>query len=246
MTDNTVFDLHTLLNIHNDTLQSLEGDNIDLASQASEIQQKLQRLHDAYADSQTTSSGILTEQDKIIDLVNTEYQRLLLKKASIDQAIAGQKRAALLNDNFRLRYIEYTRILAVIIFTIVIIIILYQLQNSLLSFIPSFLVDFIAFVLCCVALVVCYMIYSNIMSRDPLYFDELNSQNLMSATKLIAGGGLSSNNNASGNLNLCVGEKCCSVGQRYDSVINKCVDVPAGSPSPTKPTGSPSPTTPHH
>lgn len=231
----SAYDFQSIFNLQAALIQDLCGNSINLSNDVNALQRSLNSAQTAIRSGNPLLNGYLTDQAEVIDLVNTEYSRLQQKKSSIDAAMDGQIRAALLNESYRKRYVEYTRILIVFVITFVIVFSMIQMQNSLLEYIPSFVFDLSIFVICTLALVYCYFIYSGIIQRDKMYFDELDFSNQKVLTsseidqqnKLNQQQGLLFNNNAnnfdlSGNM-LCVGPACCSNNQTYDPVSSKCI-----------------------
>ena len=46
--------------------------------------------------------------------VDFEYNRLVEKKKTVDDAVSGQKRASVLNESYRKRFARYTQIIMAI------------------------------------------------------------------------------------------------------------------------------------
>jgi hypothetical protein len=200
-----------------------------------EAQKTFDKMNINFENTNNTNAGILTDQDKVIDLVNQEYYRLLQKKKFVDDAVYGQERAALLNDSYRMKYIEYTKMLIAFVIVLVIIIALFQFKTLF----PPFVIDLSVFLLCTFLLFYCYFVYSNLAARDSLYFDELDLNPPVALTPQQA-----NLNQASGStrnisnlfsdelngLGECLGSACCADGTYFDPTTTQCLP---GNPPPT-------------
>ena len=111
--------------------------------------------------------------NNIEDVLNAEYNRLNAKRKTIDDATSGQKRAVILNDNYRKRFSRYTQIVMVISLVIVIYLGVLASRKSL-TMIPEWISDvFLAFVFFG-GTIYCIFIIREIMTRSILNYDELD------------------------------------------------------------------------
>jgi hypothetical protein len=109
----------------------------------------------------------------IEDVLTAEYNRLNAKRKTIDDATSGQKRAVILNDNYRKRFSRYTQIVMVISLVIVIYLGVLASRKSL-TMIPEWISDvFLAFVFFG-GTIYCILIIQEIMTRSILNYDELD------------------------------------------------------------------------
>jgi hypothetical protein len=237
-----VMNLNSISELLKDDLYRISQND---AGAAAALQTALDKVNDTLQ--KDALHGVLTDQDRIIDLVNQEYSRLIQKKKSVDDAYYGLERASLLNDSYRKKYVEYTKILVAFVITMVLILAIYQFKDSILTFIPSFLIDFLVFVICTLSLFYCYFVYVGIRNRDSVYFDELGQDdpNLLSPSQFQANQAAANAALESGNqFNLfasgldCVGPDCCADGTYFDFSNGKARCLPGVAP-----TTSPSPTT---
>jgi hypothetical protein len=177
-----------------------------------------------------TTSGASTLLPSVINLIDNEYVRLQKKEKLINDEFAQKTRIAMLNESVRLRYVEYTKLCIILVITFIILFTMYSFQSSILAFIPSFLFDFIVFIICVFSLLNFYFIYNGIILMDPMYFDELNmndynnaSTNAQKSTQSTAST-TPSNDLLSGiNGNLCIGGKCCNTGTTFDLASGVCI-----------------------
>jgi len=151
----------------------------------------------------------------------------MLKKQNIDNALESQHRTATLNESYRQRYIQYTKMVIVVVISLAIIIAVIFL-GRFFTVIPSFIIDVLIFIVMLSATFICYFIYADIAIRDKMYFDEINLDNptiltpdqLSKQLKVQANAG-----NLLGSINLigCVGNDCCSTGTVWDPSNSVCV-----------------------
>jgi hypothetical protein len=190
-------------------------------------------IYSDYDQANKYSAQVMTNQQQMNDIVSTELTRLNEKKQSIDNALSTRERVSQLNDSYRQRYMQYTKMIAVFILALVCFILI-NLLGKFLPIIPSIVIDISNVVILCATCIILYNIYANIQSRNKLYFDRLNldpptiitpdqaAQNKKSA-------GLSGNLLGSVNLGGCIGKDCCSAGTYWDLSSSTC--LPGTDPS---------------
>lgn len=222
-------DLSGLLLVQSNYLNSLNSGTDDDQAKLTDIHDKLKILNDNYNTANVSSTQVLTNQDKVNEIVLSEKQRLEMKKNDVDTALSGQKRAILLNDSFRKRYQEYTKMVIVVIISLAVFIGIVMI-GRVLPIIPSFIIDLLCVIVIAIGVIICYLIYVNIQSRDKVNFDELSLTNpsIPSASdiaKSTAAAQASGNLLGSINLGTCVGAACCSdaSGTVWDMSQSMCV-----------------------
>jgi hypothetical protein len=162
--------------------------------------------------------GIILGQNEMAEIVNNESARLAKKQESIDAVVASQNRLITLNTNYSKRYAEYIKMTLVVAGGLVIIGVLVFLG------VGSGIITVVGIVVGSIVMIYCALLYANILSRDNVYFDELNFDSMMkppAPTRSQNNGGLY---NLAGSFNplSCYGADCCSVGMEYDSITDKC------------------------
>lgn len=152
-----------------------------------------------------------TSQQKNLDIVNTESDRVLQKEKNVDTKIANAKRMLLLSESYRDKQRMYTYIALVIVFMAVIIFLVQKM-------IPNNV--FKNLIILAVLLIGIFYIISlgvTISKRDKIDFSKLSD----SATSMFidepenAGGGGSLNKNGA----ICVGNDCCGPGFTYNGSV---------------------------
>jgi hypothetical protein len=200
--------------------------SIDPSTPVGTLSTNLDRLKTAYVTAGGSDSTILTKQSDVLELVNTENDRLNAKKTTIDQALDGQKRLISLNDSYRLKYTEYIKMLIIIIVALVIWAILSKL--SAIGILPDALYAILLIILVTLAVLLCYYIYLDILSRNKMNFNELNipppkkltPDEIKQSQEAAAKSG-----NLLGTINFdgCVGSECCSDGSKWDAGNSVCI-----------------------
>jgi hypothetical protein len=178
------------------------------ATDISNIQSKLDNTYNSYKAADITTSNLLTQQDQVLDIVNTENKRLKDKKDSVDGILVAKKRAAELNNSNRLRQNGYTNILIVFIITLVVFILI-SIASSRFTFIPQIIFEMLIVLDICVGGYFAFVIFLDIQSRRKMNFNELDLGTMNNS-------GLGNNRPESTgdllngiNFNGCVGSDCC-------------------------------------
>jgi hypothetical protein len=195
------------------------------SSQLNVNQQGSDYVFSDYEQANKYSAQVMTNQKQMSDIVNTELTRLTQKKQSIDNAISTKERVTVLNDSYRLRYLEYTKMLGVIILALVCFLLLF-IGGKYVPFIPSIVIDIIYIFLFVGTCIVLFNIYAGIQRRNKLYFDRLNLEppnkqtpDQVAANKKAAG----LSGNLLGSISGCIGKDCCSDGTYWDIESARCL-----------------------
>ena len=116
------FDLSGVFHVQDKYLTDLSNSypNVNnaplIANYVLDLQKKMKKTTDSYKKANTSADNVLTEQNKVIDIVEKEQERLEKKKMLIDQVDGEERRKALLTESNSLRKAAYTKILLVLIF----------------------------------------------------------------------------------------------------------------------------------
>ena len=182
------------------------------------------------------SSFNLALQNQII---NNEQQRLNTKQQSIDLAKTSQNRMLVLNNSYSARYNATTKIVLVIVVVFIIFIGLMFLQKAVPA-IPSGIMDLAYIVDLSIGAIICLMIYMNIQTRDPVYFDQISIPSPVIPDSSGAIQSTSTSMNTGFGIT-CIGQMCCSTGTTWDSTSNTC--LAPSTATPTTSTATPTTTT---
>jgi hypothetical protein len=220
MANNGNFDLSGVFHIQEKYLFDLSNSypNVNnapkLAMYVNDLQTKMKELSKQFAESNTSSSAVLDHQKKMISIVKDEKDRLLKKKQLVDAADAEQQRLMMLNDSYRKKYTQYTKIVIIIVVALII----YLLLQFAASFVSDTISDWFAILYAIdivVAIVFIIYVYADIYSRSNINYDELNlpPPNKNSAS----GGGFDTSGNGFGKFGMtCYGKNCCAPGTVWD------------------------------
>ena len=227
------FDLKAFIGLQKQYAQDLAGiassnnSDRDAANGAiTELNNKLTALDTALTNSNADTNSLLLQQNAVNSILTTENDRLDSKKASIDNAITGQKRLMQLNDTYRKRYSAYINLVLIIVLALIIIIVLIFI-NKVFPFIPEFVYTLLYIIILSGTAIYCWFVISDIQKRDKFDYDKHTrpapttpaelKKNAEAAAK--AGNLLASIDSALG----CKSEGCCVSGTTYDASFNKCI-----------------------
>jgi len=215
---NSYFDYSGKYN-HNPYLSDISGQH-ELDRMISNIQGNL------------TASNVIKNQTEMNHILYSEKERLSYEKKQTDDAIFSQQRMINLNNSFRERYADYTKVLLIIIITLVTIVGIIILHKNI-TIIPSFIIYILIILVTVIGIFSSYYKYSLINARDRLYYDELNLQPPSISTSGQTAAAQSQNaatGNLLGTINIggCIGPQCCSGNTIWDSGNSVCIaSIPA-------------------
>jgi hypothetical protein len=228
------FDLSGVFNVQQNYLTDLSNpvlyDNVNnsgaLASNLLNLQNKVKTISKNYADTNTSSSQLLTQQNEMKKIVEDEQKRLEQKKFLVDQADLQEKRVALLNNTYRKRYTQYSKMVIIIIIALCIIIVLRFMNKMYESIPPEFIYSFyVVDIVGCIIIVT--RMYADMHSRDPIDYDRIILPPPV-ITKKYGFGSSSPNFN---NLNLlndmgfCYQSNCCGPNTVFDQNSGRCIPL---------------------
>ncbi len=207
-----------------------------VANYVLDLQKKIKKTSNSYDAANTSANNVLTEQNKMINIVNDEQRRLEEKKFLIDQAESEERRKGLLTESQRLRKAAYTKIIIVLIICIVIHIILFLCVKHLFEppidsgintiFILLHIFNFALWT------IVAFYIYVNIQVRSQINFNklELPPPKLQDTSTT----SVTNYNNLFKDLGLCYSDGCCGENTAWDDKAGLCttdalINTPAAS-----------------
>lgn len=232
MSNTSYIDINGIYDTQKNFLDQIRNQpNID-EKKVNEIQNKIQTGYNKLNNSKQTSSGLHTEQKKMLDVVDTEKQRLEQKKQTIDNALDGQKRLITLNESYRLRNNDYTSILVSSVISLTVLIIASMIGRNF-PIVPSLLIDLIYIITIGITLFIIYNKYLDIINHDRIYYNELSLDGPKTLTpeqiaKQTADAQQKAINSSKANLlstiNVegCVGPLCCSGESYWDADKSIC------------------------
>ena len=197
----------------------------DIGINLTRIDASLNSLATAWAGN--SSSYLLTGQDAVYTILANEKARLAAKSDSIDIASQGQTRLIQLNTNYKKRYEAYNAIILTVVVALVLFAGLVALRS--VPFIPAVALNLASVALLAATVMYCARRYASIVTRDSIYFDELDTNsNLLKGTGSIlqdmCGNGVDvSGAGLSFGMGSCFGQSCCSGNTFWDSADSVCV-----------------------
>ena len=222
-----VTDLTGLFQIQKDYITGISSTDTELSASVQEVQKQLTGLNAAYNDTNASTAHILDKQEETSNIINTEKDRLLLKKQGIDNALIGKQRAIALNDSYRLKQSQFTNIKVTMVITLAICILLVLLGRRYPAF-PSILITLSILIVLLIGVGYSLFLYSIISSRSKLNYNELDlgGPKVLTPEEEKAGqlrarkaGNLLGTINSEG----CVGSDCCSDGTAWNKELSKCI-----------------------
>lgn len=254
---NSYFDLPGLMNVQSNYLVDLSKNYynkaINVAIDVNDLQKNLIDVSNSYSTADQSSTAILTDQSNVMQIINDEQDRLNKKQDLVKQMEQENKRKVLLNDTYRKKKVQYSKIMIVIIVALLIYIAIAFIGKFL--FVPEGFLSLLYILDIAIALIVCFNLYSDATMRDYINYDEIyipppNVDN--------SGNVISNNSNVPSIWSSfkygCYESACCADGTVYDDKLKMCVlprvKAPAGpnapssnilSPSSGVPSGVPSP-----
>jgi len=226
-----ITDLNGLVALQKEYLKILKNKSVDtdLDEKVKELQTELESAYKELEDQKLSSNNVLTHQEDVADIVDTEKDRLLLKKQSIDNALVGKKRAIELNDSYQKKQAEYNKIKYAWVMALAVSVILVISKKNFV-FLPSFMFDLFTILVLFGASIYTISILIEVSRREKTNFNKLDlpdpaartAAELQAAAKAASkeeGGDLLGGMNLYG----CVGSYCCSPGTKWENDISKCV-----------------------
>jgi len=222
------FDLSGILHVQRYFVTNLPiGGNS--GDKVTKIQNNLNTLYDAYNGKYSSSQGLISNQNKLNDILTDEKDRLDAKKDEINKEIAGRKRIVDLNESYRKKQAQYVYIIIVLIFALLLYIILVNIKYFI-PVIPNFVIDLLTFFLGALTSLYLYVLIKDIYSRDNMNYDQLDLPAPVQASdddviqKQRAAQASGDLLGSIANPNTCVGENCCVPEiTTWEAGIGKCI-----------------------
>ena len=184
----------------------------------------LDNILDSIGDQDSKLTATLTKQKQVDELLQAEIGRLNEKEEQIEEARDGQKRVLMLNESYRMRQAEYTKLIIAIVFVFAIVILI-KYTRTFFNVLPDAVYTLIHILMFSGLIIYAMVIYMNVSSREKTNFNRLDiptpdvvlSDEDKRANKRRQRGDLMGLNNS----DLCRGAACCSGAQTFTD--GKCV-----------------------
>jgi hypothetical protein len=185
------------------------------------LYQTLSGVNNFFQNALSSSVGTLREQSVAIGIVENELNQAKKRLEALEQEKNNKIRLVEINDYYGDRYGEHSKLMKIIIFTLVPVIILAILNNK--DILPNVIYYVLLVIICLIGGYFFWSTYFSIISRDNMNYQEydwgFNPATATTGTTTSANDPWLSN----GNLGTCIGQECCSNGQIWDASINQCV-----------------------
>ena len=184
------------------------------------LYQTLSGVNGFFQNALSSSVGTLQEQTVAIGIVENELnqakQRLELLEAEKNNKI----RLVEINDYYGDKYAEHSKLMKIIIFTLVPVIILAFLNNK--GILPNTIYYILVIIVAVIGSYFFWTTFASTIMRDNMNYQEYDWYFDPNA----APSGSASSTDPWLSLNAhgtCIGQMCCSDGQTYDSDLNQCI-----------------------
>lgn len=225
-------DLTGLFDIQSAYLTGISSNDAQLSVDITGIQNQLDELNVKFKGKSASSAPILDKQEETSKVIDTELNRLIEKKQSIDNALIGKQRAVALNDSYRSKLSTITNIKVTVVITLAICILLVLLGRRYPEF-PSVIITLLILIVLAVGVIYSLFLYSIMSSRSKLNYNELDlggpkvltpEEEKAAQLRASKAGDLLGTIKPEG----CIGSECCSEGTSWDEKLSKCVPYTEG------------------
>lgn len=216
--------LETNTNLTPEQQQLIIDKIIQLSNMRINLYQTLSGMNVFFQGALESSSDILQSQTAAISIVENELNNAKQRLDALEIEKNNKIRLVEINDYYSDRYEEHTKLMKVFIITLIPIIILAILKNR--GILPNSIFVMLVFIICFFSLYYSWNIYSSIIMRDNMSYQEYNwSFNPNSVSTTTTSSTSSSDpwlSNVSSITNTCIGENCCADGLIWDASLNQC------------------------
>lgn len=186
----------------------------------------LSNIHNSVAQHDAKLNATLTKQSQVDALLNAEIARLNAKESQIKEAQEGQKRVLMLNESYRMRQAEYTKLIIASVFVFAIVILI-KYTRTFFDVLPDAVYTLIHIILFSALIIYAMVIYINVSSREKTNFNRLDiptpdvvksAEDKRNEKRKKAGYlmGVSDSD-------LCKGAACCNDGTEWNKETGKCI-----------------------
>jgi len=173
-------------------------------------------------------SAVLTKQKQVNNILQSEINRLNVKKTQLDDAQKGQMRVLMMNESYRKRQAEYTKLIIAVVFVFALVIVM-RYMRVFFNVLPDIVYTLLHILLFASVTIYSMITYVNVNSREKINFDRLD----LPAPKIESTKDFDERNTAAkmagdllgvSNSNLCKGAACCTANAtEWDETTGKCI-----------------------
>ena len=133
----------------------------------------LSNIYNSIVHQDSKLDATLTKQSQVNNLLNAEIDRLEEKETQIKEAQDGQKRVLMLNESYRMRQAEYTKLIIASVFVFAIVILI-KYTRAFFDVLPDAVYTLIHIILFSALIIYAMLIYVNVSSREKTNFNRLD------------------------------------------------------------------------
>jgi hypothetical protein len=185
------------------------------------LYQTLSGVNNFFENALSSSVGTLREQSVAIGIVENELNQAKKRLEALEQEKNNKIRLVEINDYYGDRYSEHSKLMKIIIFTLIPVIILAVLNNK--GILPGKIYFILLIIICLIGGYFFWRTYFSIITRDNMNYQEYEWG--FNPADAPTGATISGTDPWLSNMNMgtCIGQECCSNGQTWDASINQCV-----------------------
>jgi hypothetical protein len=224
--NNSNFDLSSVFKVQSNYLSDIKSNNLQSATNSAQVatdvhnlQKQLLSTSKTYADANTSSGAVLSEQEKIISIIENEQARLDEKQVILDNALVLEQRKVMFTNTKRLQYTAYTKMMLVTVFGLCVHVVL-RLFSGEDSNVFITLMHIANIIIC--GIIIMYM-YVNMRSRSEINFNQLNIPPPFKDNSQTANAQPDFDNIFAGDG--CIGDSCCGTGTQWDDSNTICIPL---------------------
>ena len=226
-------DIQNLQDLENSLLSTLETSTItveekiviiekinSISGMRNNLYESLNKINGYYDSLNSAASSSITDQSSAIKIIEEQLNKT--KKSLMDYETDKNNKLRLIkvNSYYSQRYSEHSKIMKILIYTLIPIIFLFIINNK--GLLPYNVFIILVIIVSLYGGVLFLNTFVSMWSRDSINYQQyLWSFNRDSAPLPIANGS-NSDPWTLPNLGTCVGSNCCSSDTYYDSVTNTC------------------------
>lgn len=225
-------DIQSLQQIEQKLFNSLEGNpNLSKEEQTKMIEKMnqlsnmrinlyktLSGVNNYFQNTLNSSIGSLKEQAVAIEIVENELNQAKKRLEILEEEKNNKIRLVEINTYFGDKYEHKSKIMKIIVYTLIPIIILSLIYRT--GFLPNIIYYFFLMIIASIGGYYFWVEYLSMIRRDRMNYQEYAwSFN----TNSVPIGTPSSDDPWQTNFGTCIGNMCCSEGLIYDNVLNQCV-----------------------
>ena len=188
----------------------------------------LSEARHSFQNALAASQSSLTGQRAAVSIIEDDLNQSKRRLAMLEEENNTKLRLVQINDYYGDKYVEHGNLMKIIIFTLAPIIVLVILKN--IGILPEKIYLALLIVVAAIGGYFFWKRYGSIITRDTMDYQTYNWYfDIDSAPVNSSDSSSSSSNNpwlsTKADMTTCVGNLCCSDGQTYDELSNKCIAV---------------------